>query len=114
MVGTKLVAKGTQNVKKFKVNRFQVRYSNKSRHPNFCRNDIRNALTGSSIINDIINTVEYINKNNTVSVLIITGEGKAFLLEVILKKCLKNTFLTSRGGKKIPLWYTTNNLYMKK
>ena len=44
----------------------------------FCRNDIRNALTGSCIINDIINTVEYINKNNTVSVLIITGEGKAF------------------------------------
>ena len=44
----------------------------------FCRNDIRNALTGSSITNDIVNTIEYINKNNTVSVLIITGEGKAF------------------------------------
>ena len=44
----------------------------------FCRNDIRNALTGSCIINDIINTVEYINKNNTVSVLIITGEGEVF------------------------------------
>ena len=58
----------------------------------FCRNDIRNALTGSCIINDIINTVEYINKNNTVSVLIITGEGKAFSSGGNIKEMLnKNT-----------------------
>ena len=44
----------------------------------FCRNDIRNALTGSHLIEDIINTVNFINLSNKVSVLIITGEGKAF------------------------------------
>ena len=44
----------------------------------FCRNDIRNALTGSNLIEDIINTVNFINLSNKVSVLIITGEGKAF------------------------------------
>ena len=55
----------------------------------FCRNDIRNALTGSFLINDIISTVEYINKNNTVSVLIITGVGKAFSSGGNTKEMLK-------------------------
>ena len=27
----------------------------------FCRNDIRNALTGSYLIDDIINTIDFIN-----------------------------------------------------
>ena len=62
----------------------------------FCRNDIRNALTGSCIINDIINTVEFINKNNTVSVLIITGEGKAFSSGGNIKEMLKKN--TSFSG----------------
>ena len=44
----------------------------------FCRNDIRNALTGSYLIDDIINTIDFINKSNNISVLIITGDGKAF------------------------------------
>jgi len=44
----------------------------------FCRNDIRNALTGSYLIEDIVNTINFINENNKISVLIITGEGKAF------------------------------------
>ena len=62
----------------------------------FCRNDIRNALTGSSITNDIINTIEYINKNNTVSVLIITGEGKAFSSGGNIKEMFKKN--TSFSG----------------
>ena len=44
----------------------------------FCRNDIRNALTGSYLIDDILNTINFINKSNNISVLIITGAGKAF------------------------------------
>ena len=44
----------------------------------FNRDDIRNALTGSNLINDIIETIEFINKNKNISVLIITGQGKAF------------------------------------
>ena len=62
----------------------------------FCRNDIRNALTGSCIIDDIINTIEYINKNNTVSVLIITGEGKAFSSGGNIKEMFKKN--TSFSG----------------
>ena len=52
--------------------------SNKVGTLTFCRDDIRNALTGSRLIDDIINTINYINTRNNVSVLIITGEGKAF------------------------------------
>lgn len=44
----------------------------------FNRDDIRNALTGSNLINDIIETIEFINKSKNISVLIITGQGKAF------------------------------------
>ena len=44
----------------------------------FNRHDVRNALTGTAIANDIVATVEWINKTESVAVLIITGEGSAF------------------------------------
>ena len=44
----------------------------------FNRDDIRNALTGSDLIEDIKKTVAYINSNQNISVLVITGKGKAF------------------------------------
>lgn len=44
----------------------------------FNRQDIRNALTGSTLIDDICNTVAWINNNDEVSALILTGEGSAF------------------------------------
>ncbi len=45
----------------------------------FMRNDVRNALTGTTLIDDIIDTVEWVNKAaDDVSVLIITGDGSAF------------------------------------
>ncbi|WP_339672328.1 enoyl-CoA hydratase-related protein [Dasania marina] len=44
----------------------------------FNRDDVRNALTGTTLIDDICNTVEWINRDNSVSCLIITGNGKAF------------------------------------
>lgn len=44
----------------------------------FQRDDVRNALTGTDLINDILTTVDWVNKNETVSVLILTGAGKAF------------------------------------
>ncbi|PAJ74713.1 enoyl-CoA hydratase [Pseudoalteromonas sp. NBT06-2] len=43
----------------------------------FNRDDVRNALTGTEIVNDIVKTVTWINKNQNVAVLIITGEGAA-------------------------------------
>ena len=61
---------------KLKDSKFSLR--NKVGTLKFLRDDIRNALTGSNLIDDIINTLKYINHNKDISVLIITGEGKAF------------------------------------
>lgn len=44
----------------------------------FERDDVRNALTGTHLIDDIVNTVTWANHNADVSVLILTGAGKAF------------------------------------
>ena len=42
------------------------------------RNDVRNALTGTALIDDIVRTVQWVNNEAAVSVLIITGDGAAF------------------------------------
>jgi len=44
----------------------------------FQRDDVRNALTGTEIANDIVATLEWANACADVSVLIMTGEGSAF------------------------------------
>ena len=44
----------------------------------FQRDDVRNALTGTTLIDDIVQTAAWANLNRDVSALIITGEGKAF------------------------------------
>jgi len=50
----------------------------------FCRHDVRNALTGTRLVDDIIATVDWINAcvdrdaENGPRVLVITGEGSAF------------------------------------
>ena len=42
------------------------------------RHDLRNALTGSNLIDDIVTTAEWVNLTDEVSVLVITGAGSAF------------------------------------
>ena len=42
------------------------------------RDDVRNALTGTALIDDIVNVAEWVNACDAVSVLVITGEGSAF------------------------------------
>ena len=42
------------------------------------RHDLRNALTGSHLIDDIVTTANWVNQEEAVSVLIITGAGSAF------------------------------------
>lgn len=42
------------------------------------RDDVRNALTGTALIDDIVRTAEWANRTDAVSVLIITGAGSAF------------------------------------
>ncbi|WP_250657786.1 enoyl-CoA hydratase-related protein [Alkalimarinus coralli] len=44
----------------------------------FNRNDVRNALTGTRLIDDIVATVDWVNHTPNVSVLIFTGQGAAF------------------------------------
>ena len=47
------------------------------------------------LIEDIINTINFINLSNKVSVLIITGEGKAFSSGGNVKEMLKKILLIS-------------------
>lgn len=42
------------------------------------RHDLRNALTGSHLIEDIVTTAQWVNHCDEVSVLVITGAGSAF------------------------------------
>ncbi len=42
----------------------------------FKRNDVRNALTRTELVSDIVPTPAWANANSDVSVLIITGDGK--------------------------------------
>lgn len=42
------------------------------------RDDVRNALTGTALIDDIVNVAEWVNGCDDVSVLVITGAGSAF------------------------------------
>ena len=44
----------------------------------FERDDVRNALTGTALVDDIVKTVNWANLNQDVSVLIMTGSGSAF------------------------------------
>jgi enoyl-CoA hydratase/carnithine racemase len=44
----------------------------------FQRDDVRNALTGTGLVDDIVQTVAWANLNREGSALIITGAGKAF------------------------------------
>jgi enoyl-CoA hydratase/carnithine racemase len=42
------------------------------------RDDVRNALTGTHLIDDIVRAVEWANADPAVSVLVLTGAGSAF------------------------------------
>lgn len=42
------------------------------------RHDVRNALTGTALIEDIVTTAQWVNHTDDVSVLVITGAGSAF------------------------------------
>ena len=42
------------------------------------RDDVRNALTGTAIIEDIISVCDWINKNREIGAMVLTGSGKAF------------------------------------
>lgn len=44
----------------------------------FNRDDVRNALTGTNLIDDIIDTLDWVEHSSEANVLVITGNGKGF------------------------------------
>ncbi|MCZ7664379.1 MAG: enoyl-CoA hydratase-related protein [Thermoleophilia bacterium] len=44
----------------------------------FDRDDVRNELTGTGLVNDIVDSVAWCNRNAEISVLVMTGAGSAF------------------------------------
>ena len=44
----------------------------------FNRDDVRNAITGTHLLDDICDTVDWVNKESDIHCLIITGHGKGF------------------------------------
>ena len=42
------------------------------------RDDVRNALTGTALVDDIVRTVQWANSEPAISVLVLTGDGSAF------------------------------------
>ena len=44
----------------------------------FNRDDVRNALTGTAIMRDIIELCEWVNLNHEIGAMVLTGSGKAF------------------------------------
>jgi enoyl-CoA hydratase/carnithine racemase len=55
----------------------------------FNRDDVRNALTGTHLIDDILTTIQWVNQNDNVSVLVMTGAGKAFSAGGNIKEMLE-------------------------
>lgn len=44
----------------------------------FRRHDVRNALTGTALVEEVVQVIEWANRTPEVSVLVVTGEGTAF------------------------------------
>lgn len=76
----------------------------------FKRDDVRNALTGTGLIDDIVNTVDWANSTADVSVLILTGEGSAFSAGGNIKEMTERNGSHSDGAFAGDV-YTVQNKY---
>ena len=65
-------------MKELKLQDCLININNKVAFLYLNRNDVRNALTGTNIIEDIKKVTDFINKSSNISVLVITGKGNAF------------------------------------
>ncbi len=61
------------------------------------RHDVRNALTGTALVDDIVATAAWVNGCQEVSVLLITGAGSAFLCRWKRKKTWPSAAAILRG-----------------
>ncbi len=62
------------------------------------RDDVRNALTGTHLIEDILKTIHWVNQSDAVSVLVITGAGHAFSAGGNIKEMLERDGEYSDGA----------------
>ncbi|WP_372598838.1 enoyl-CoA hydratase-related protein [Amphritea sp.] len=68
----------SDNVKLPALTDSELSLSNRVATLTFRRHDVRNALTGTALIEDIICVAEWVNRTPEISVLVLTGEGSAF------------------------------------
>ena len=73
----------------------------------FNRDDVRNALTGTHLVRDICNTVDWINNNSEINCLVITGNGKAFSSGGNVKDMRNKTGMFAGSPKEIEESYRT-------
>ncbi|WP_286238721.1 enoyl-CoA hydratase-related protein [Neptuniibacter halophilus] len=76
----------------------------------FQRHDVRNALTGTALIDDILSVVDWANREPEVSVLIFTGEGSAFSAGGNIKEMTEREGTHSDGAFAGDV-YTVQNRY---
>jgi len=76
----------------------------------FQRDDVRNALTGTELIDDILAVCEWVNRYPEVSVLILTGEGSAFSAGGNIKEMTERDGEHSEGAFAGDV-YTVQNKY---
>ena len=76
----------------------------------FQRDDVRNALTGTELIDDILAVCEWVNRCPEVSVLILTGEGSAFSAGGNIKEMTERDGEHSEGAFAGDV-YTVQNKY---
>jgi len=69
------------------------------------RDDIRNALTGTRLVDDLIAATDWCNRNPEISALIITGAGKAFSAGGNIKEMRDRRGLFSGSAAKIQQQY---------
>ncbi len=69
------------------------------------RDDLRNALTGTALVDDIACVVEWVNACNDISVLILTGAGSAFSAGGNIKEMKERSGIFSGSARDIEVSY---------
>ena len=55
----------------------------------FNRDDVRNALTGTGLVDDIVDTVQWVNRAEDISVLVLTGCISGLSIPNVRPNCSK-------------------------
>ncbi|MDB5512145.1 MAG: enoyl-CoA hydratase [Enterovirga sp.] len=69
------------------------------------RPELRNALSGTAMIDALVGTIEHVSRTDSVRVAILTGEGTAFSSGGDLKQLRANADLAAREPSRVVEWY---------